>query len=97
MQRPFFDLPYTLPADAEDGGNLLGGVVTFVGDVDRAGASRREAVLAVAAVLEVVAAMRVATASSASLMGAIFDQRESGCAPNQQHGAVGVRSAHASI
>jgi hypothetical protein len=97
MQRTLFDLPHTLSADADDRGDLLGRVLAFVRDVDRAVTSRFQAVLAIAAVLKVIAAMRVATGIGAVLIGAIGEQRESACAPNQQHRAVGVRSAHASI
>ena len=96
-QCALFDLSHAFSADAEDCRDLFGCALTFVRDVNRAVTRRTQAVLAIAAVLKVIAAQRVAAGHVCARVRAFVNQGESPRAPVQQHRAVGVPSAHVSI
>jgi len=96
-QRTLFDLPDAFSADAKHGGDFLDRVLTFVRDGQRAVSRGLQPVLAVTAMLEVVAALGLATGSGAVAVRAFIDQRETARLPSRQLMAVGPRIAHVSL
>ena len=73
-----------LGAHTEHGSNFIECALTFVGYVQSAVARRPKAVLAIAAVLEVIAAMSIATDSIRALVRALVDRGESARLPNRR-------------
>jgi hypothetical protein len=95
-QRALFDLSNAFSTDPEDSSDLFRRVLSFVRDVERTISRWPQQVLAIAAVLEMIAATSI-TARGPVLMRAVINQRESPRALDQQLNAFGACSAHASI
>ena len=75
-QSTLFDLSYALVADAKHRGKLLVRVGAFVRNDESAVTSRGQAMLAISAVLEVIAAMRLRTPGVQARARAALHRRE---------------------
>jgi hypothetical protein len=96
-QRASFESANILCADAQHCSHLIERVLTLVSDDERTVTGRRQPVLAVASVLEVVGALRRSTIARLVALNAFNNQWEAARSLFRRRLPDGVRSAHLSV